>query len=182
MKAWLANLPRDKADIVLLLLAAAMVLAPHALHLPPWLSTAVAALLLWRAVITMRGSRQPQLILLAPLALLGIAGVYASYGTVLGRDPGVAMLALLLALKSLEIHGRRDVQVLVFLGFCVYLSIASFRNRLSLLPVLGLLTNLYLMTQLGVSNWLLFFAWLVLGLGVYFGYGYKHSKLGMKNA
>ncbi|GAB2459649.1 hypothetical protein GCM10011375_09600 [Hymenobacter qilianensis] len=75
---------------------------------------------------------------------------------------------------------RHYIPMLVFLGFCVYLSIASFRNRLSLLPVLGLLTNLYLMTQLGVSNWLLFFAWLVMGLGVYFGYGYKHSKLGMK--
>lgn len=59
MRQWLANLPRDKADILLLLLAAAMVLAPHALHLPPWLSAAAAAPLLWRAVITVRGRRQP---------------------------------------------------------------------------------------------------------------------------
>jgi hypothetical protein len=50
-----------------------------------------------------------------------------------------------------------------------------------LLPVLGLLTNLYLMTQLGVNNWLLFFAWLVMGLGVYFGYSYKNSKLSLKS-
>ena len=89
MKAWLSGLPREKADIVLLLLAAAMVLAPHALHLPPWLSVATAAPLLWRAIITVRGRRQPPLAVLAPLALLGIAGVYASYGTLLGRDPGV---------------------------------------------------------------------------------------------
>ena len=76
---------------------------------------------------------------------------------------------------------RHYIPMLVFLGFCVYLSIASFRNRLSLLPVLGLLINLYLMTQLGVNNWLLFFAWLLMGLGVYFGYGYKHSKLALNN-
>ena len=54
----------------------------------------------------------------------------------------------------------------------------SFRKKFSLLPVLGLLINLYLMTQLGISNWTLFFVWLLIGLAVYFGYGYKNSKLG----
>ena len=47
-----------------------------------------------------------------------------------------------------------------------------------LLPVLGLLTNLYLMTQLGINNWTMFLIWLLMGLGIYFGYGYRHSKLG----
>lgn len=118
------HLPREKADILLLLLAAAMVLVPHALHLPPWLSAAVAAPLLWRAVITVRGQQQPPLRVLLPLALPGISGVYLSYGTLLGRDPGVAMLALLLSLKSLEMHGRRDIFVFVFLSF--FLLLASF--------------------------------------------------------
>ncbi|MCC7701378.1 DUF3488 domain-containing transglutaminase family protein [Janthinobacterium sp. GW460P] len=139
MKAWLSNLPRDKADIVLLLLAAAMVLAPHALHLPPWLSAASAALLLWRAVITVRGRRQPSLAVLAPLALLGIAGVYASYGSVLGRDPGVAMLALLLALKSLEMHGRRDIFVFVFLSF--FLLLANFFHTQGILSAAWMLAT-----------------------------------------
>lgn len=139
MMARLSNLPRDKADIVLLLLAAAMVLAPHALHLPPWLSAAAAALLLWRAVITVRGRRQPQLALLAPLAVLGIAGVYASYGTVLGRDPGVAMLALLLALKSLEMHGRRDTFVFVFLSF--FLLLANFFHAQGILNAAWMLAT-----------------------------------------
>jgi len=122
MRHWLANLPRDKADILLLLLAAAMVLAPHALHLPPWLSAATGALLLWRAAITVRGRRQPRLVLLLPLALVGLAGIHASYGSLLGRDPGVAMLAWLLALKGLEMHGRRDIFVVVFLGFFLLLA------------------------------------------------------------
>ena len=139
MKAWLSGLPREKADIVLLLLAAAMVLAPHALHLPPWLSVATAAPLLWRAVITVRGRRQPPLAVLAPLALLGIAGVYASYGTLLGRDPGVAMLALLLALKSLEMHGRRDIFVLVFLSF--FLLLANFFHTQGILGAAWMLAT-----------------------------------------
>ncbi|WP_226941490.1 transglutaminase TgpA family protein [Janthinobacterium violaceinigrum] len=135
----MTNLPRDKADILLLLLAAAMVLAPHALHLPPWMSAAAGALLLWRASMTVRGRRQPQLAVLVPLALLGIAAVYASYGTVLGRDPGVALLALLLALKSLEMHGRRDVFVFVFLSF--FLLLANFFHTQGILSAIWMLAT-----------------------------------------
>ncbi|WP_375374024.1 amino acid permease [Hymenobacter sublimis] len=75
---------------------------------------------------------------------------------------------------------RHYIPMLVFIGFCLGLAWLSFRKRLSLLPTLGLLTNLYLMTQLGINNWLLFFGWLVLGLVLYFNYGYKHSRLGLK--
>jgi APA family basic amino acid/polyamine antiporter len=71
-----------------------------------------------------------------------------------------------------------QIPTLVFLLFCVSMSVLSFRKRLSLLPTLGLLINLYLMTELGISNWTLFFVWLLIGLAVYFGYGYKNSKLG----
>ncbi|MFV0353433.1 MAG: amino acid permease, partial [Oscillospiraceae bacterium] len=62
---------------------------------------------------------------------------------------------------------------LVWLG----LSIAALRFKFSLLPVLGILTNLYLMTELGWSNWSMFIVWLVVGLIIYFFYGYKKSKL-----
>jgi hypothetical protein len=47
----------------------------------------------------------------------------------------------------------------------------------SLIPVLGLLTNLYLMSELGITNWMRFLIWLVIGLALYFLYGVKHSKL-----
>ncbi|OGX89483.1 amino acid transporter [Hymenobacter lapidarius] len=70
-----------------------------------------------------------------------------------------------------------QIPTIVFLLFCVALAALSFRKRLSALPVLGLLINLYLMTQLGISNWTLFFVWLLIGLAVYFGYGYQNSKL-----
>lgn len=57
------------------------------------------------------------------------------------------------------------------------LSVLSFQRNFSLLPVLGILTNLYLMTELGVSNWVIFLIWLVIGLVIYFSYGYKKSRL-----
>ncbi len=49
--------------------------------------------------------------------------------------------------------------------------------NLSLIPVMGLLTNFYLMTELGIGNWIGFGVWMLIGLAVYFMYGYHHSKL-----
>ena len=57
------------------------------------------------------------------------------------------------------------------------LSIIGYKYSLSLLPVIGILINLYLMSQLGASNWIIFLIWLTVGLVLYFMYGYRHSKL-----
>lgn len=47
----------------------------------------------------------------------------------------------------------------------------------SVIPVLGLLTNLYLMCELGITNWLRFGIWLVIGLVLYFTYSAGKSRL-----
>ena len=89
-------------------------------------------------------------------------------------------------LQTDELSGKvtggfaHQIPTLVFFLFCLALCVLSFRKKLSLLPTLGLLINLYLMTELGISNWTLFFVWLLIGLAVYFGYGYKNSKLNQK--
>ena len=62
---------------------------------------------------------------------------------------------------------------LVWLG----LSVLAYLHKCSILPILGILTNLYLMTELGVTNWTIFVIWLLIGLAIYGGYGYRHSKL-----
>ena len=72
---------------------------------------------------------------------------------------------------------RHQIPYLVFILASLALVVVTFQKRLSLLPVLGLLTNLYLMTQLGINNWTMFLVWLLIGLAIYFTYGYKHSKL-----
>ena len=67
-----------------------------------------------------------------------------------------------------------------FLIFCLVSIIITFQaiiKRWSLIPVLGLLTNLYLMSELGVTNWFRFGIWLAVGLLIYFSYGAKHSRL-----
>lgn len=65
----------------------------------------------------------------------------------------------------------------IFWATWVVLAVLGFRRNFSLLPVLGILTNLYLMTELGVSNWRIFGIWLAIGLVLYFSYGFRKSKL-----
>lgn len=76
------------------------------------------------------------------------------------------------------ISGVEEKPLLAFfwLTWAVF-SVLSFRYHFSLLPVLGILTNLYLMTELGISNWAIFVVWLIIGLLIYFSYGYRKSKL-----
>lgn len=46
-----------------------------------------------------------------------------------------------------------------------------------LVPILSVLACLYLMLNLPVETWLRFVAWMLLGIVIYFGYGYRHSRL-----
>ena len=63
---------------------------------------------------------------------------------------------------------------LALLGLMLFLSLTK---KLSLIPVLGLLLCAYLMTELGITNWIRFGIWLLVGLVIYFLYGMKHSNL-----
>ena len=66
---------------------------------------------------------------------------------------------------------------IVFVLVSLWVTIMAIIRKWSLLPVLGLLTNLYLMSELSIINWLCFLVWLAGGLVLYFTYGAKHSKL-----
>jgi len=65
----------------------------------------------------------------------------------------------------------------LFIGLSAIITVLAFVKNLSLIPVLGLLSCFYLMTELGYTNWLRFLIWLVIGLVIYFTYSYRHSKL-----
>ncbi len=59
-------------------------------------------------------------------------------------------------------------------------TILSFLKNFSIIPVLGFLCCTYLLSESGATNWERFMIWLVVGLALYFVYGYNHSKLGRK--
>lgn len=77
-----------------------------------------------------------------------------------------------LSLWSLE-----GMPMLLFWLVAIIVALFTFVRRFSLIPVLGLISCFYLMAQESHTNWLRFLVWLVVGLFIYFLYGYKNSKL-----
>lgn len=68
-----------------------------------------------------------------------------------------------------------------FGAFCVMLLVGCIRWRWSLIPVLGLFFDLFLICELEWTNWLRFGLWLLAGLVIYAFYGFKRSKLAFSN-
>ncbi|MES2426710.1 MAG: amino acid permease [Bacteroidota bacterium] len=75
-------------------------------------------------------------------------------------------------------NAHENFPMFLFIILAAVLTVLAFIKNLSLIPVLGLISCFYLMTQLGYTNWLRFLIWLVIGLVIYFTYSYKNSKLG----
>lgn len=72
---------------------------------------------------------------------------------------------------------KHKIPMYIFLVVLLGLTVWSWRQNLSLIPLLGLVCCLYMMAELSVWNWIYFFIWLLIGLAIYFGYSRKNSKL-----
>lgn len=70
-----------------------------------------------------------------------------------------------------------NLPLIVFFIFTLVMAVLAFMKNLSLIPLLGLISCCYLLTGMAVSNWKWFGVWLLIGLVVYFAYGFKNSKL-----
>lgn len=105
-----------KPLIYALLLSILMVAAPHADHLPPWVSALCAALLLWRAYLTRIGGALPKRWLLTAITFAGAGAILIEFHTLFGREAGVTLLILLTTLKFMELRSPRDATVLIYLA------------------------------------------------------------------
>ncbi|MBA4175115.1 MAG: DUF3488 domain-containing protein [Leptothrix sp. (in: Bacteria)] len=142
-------MPRDTRDTLFHLLVVAWTAAPHALHLPTWCSAMAAALLAWRARLALTGGALPSRWLVSALLALAAGLTLWSERTLLGREAGITMLVVLMALKTLELRARRDALVVFFLGFFLVLTHFLYSQSLGtglwmLVAVWGLLTALTL--------------------------------------
>ena len=119
--------------------------APHALHQPPWLSALAGMLLLWATWLWWRDQRLPGRWLLLPLVAAGCTGILLEFHTLFGRDAGVAMLVIFMAMKLLELKSKRDAMVVVTLGYFLllthYFYSQSIPTGLWLLASMGLVTG-----------------------------------------
>jgi len=111
-------------DLVALYLSLALVIAPHMMRAPWWLSLVTVALFAWRGLALSRGVALPSSWMLIVIALAAMGGVWLEYRILFGRAPGIVLLMLFSGLKMLEMRTHRDATVLAFL--CYFLIVTNF--------------------------------------------------------
>jgi transglutaminase-like putative cysteine protease len=142
-----AAMPRDMRDTLFLLAVVGWVAFMQIGHIPWWCTGLTAGVLLWRARLTVRGLPLPGWMWRAGMLGLTLVATWLTHGTLLGRDAGVTLVVVLLALKTLEMRARRDAFVVFFLAFFTLLTHFFYSQSLLtaggiLLALLGLLTAL----------------------------------------
>jgi len=75
-----------------------------------------------------------------------------------------------------------NISLIIFWVSAIVLSVVTFIKKYSLIPLMGLITCMYLLTGMTKSNWAWFLGWLLIGIVFYFLYGYKKSKLAIMEA
>jgi transglutaminase-like putative cysteine protease len=117
-----------------------LVSAPHADHLPLWISAICVALLAWRVYITYRSLSLPPrwLLLLITSACVAVIGI--GFRTLFGREVGVTLLIMLVTLKLLELRSVRDATVLIYLS--CFIIITNFFYSQSIPTALFMLATL----------------------------------------
>jgi hypothetical protein len=146
-----SHLPRDTRDTLFHLAVIGWTIAPHLLHLPIWCSLMTALLLLWRARLALTSGALPGRWVVSALLLLAGLGTWWSERTLLGKEAGITMLVVLMALKTLELRARRDALVIFFLGF--FLVLTHFLYSQSLVTGLWLLAAVWgLLTALTLAH------------------------------
>jgi basic amino acid/polyamine antiporter, APA family len=98
--------------------------------------------------------------------------------------PALVVLFMVLAHKRLfDAFGKigsgdsQEILFLLFIVLAIFMSVMSFTRNYSVIPVLGLLCCSYLMIEIPAKSWLVFFAWMGVGLLIYFWFGMKNSRL-----
>lgn len=138
----------NKSLIYSLTLCILLVIAPHAEHLPLWVSGVCAMLLVWRAYLTYSGKALPSRWLLLLITLAGVVGIAIGFHTLFGREVGVTLLMLLATLKLMELRSARDAMALIHLA--CFIIITNFFYSQSIATALFMFATLLVI----VATWL----------------------------
>lgn len=143
------QLPREARDTLFLVAVIGWTVLPHLGHLPLWCALLTGVVLLWRTRLALANEALPNRWWLVAVLVVATGLTLWTHRTLLGKDAGVTMLVVLMALKTLELRARRDAFVVFFLGFFVVLTQFLYAQSLPvalamLVAVWGLLTALVL--------------------------------------
>jgi protein-glutamine gamma-glutamyltransferase len=131
----LVNRLQLHAPLVWTATATSAAVALHAGDLPFWILASFALLVVWRALLGLRGASLPSRPLRYAAVFAVTLGVLATFRTLNGLEAGTAMLSLMAGLKLLETRTPRDHVVLVLISYILVLAAFLRDQSLPLLPV-----------------------------------------------
>jgi APA family basic amino acid/polyamine antiporter len=77
---------------------------------------------------------------------------------------------------------KHKIPMWIFIFTFALMTLLSVLYKYSMIPVLGVLSCLYMMAQIPLKNWIGFTVWLIIGLIIYFSYSIRNSKLNRVSA
>jgi basic amino acid/polyamine antiporter, APA family len=81
------------------------------------------------------------------------------------------------AFANIANQEHQEYLFLIFLILALGMTVVTSLKKWSAIPVLGVLCCSYLMIEIPVKSWFVFFVWMALGLLIYFSYGFRKSRL-----
>lgn len=84
------------------------------------------------------------------------------------------------AFANIGTEAYQEILFLLYIAIALFVVVKTVMHKYSVIPVLGVLSCMYLLIEIPAISWFWFFVWMALGLIVYFAYGYRHSKLAKK--
>lgn len=139
------QVPRNALVWIIICLFA--LVAPHAGRLPVWVLAVYVVGVVWRLQVHRGRWSFPGRWVKVAMTVSGFIGIYASYGTLVGLEPTVALLLTAFALKFIELSQRKDAYVLLFLGYFICITEFLFSQDL-LITLYSMLTVVLVTTAL----------------------------------
>jgi protein-glutamine gamma-glutamyltransferase len=136
--------PVGARELAWLIASLALVVAPHALRAPWWLTLLTFCLYGWRMYFALNRGPLPSRWLVLGVAAVAMLGVWIEYRTLFGRQAGILLLMLFSGLKLLETRTHRDAAIGAFLGF--FLVVTNFLYTQTIPTAGAMCAALFLLT------------------------------------
>ncbi len=135
----------DNTSVLTVTYSFVLAMLPHFFHMPLWVTAFTLFSLAWRSAQSLGYTGAIPRWLLVPFVVVGGLSVFAQYWTIVGRDPGLALLTVMTAFKFLESKTHRDILILIFL--CYFLLATHFLFGQSILIAAYMFITLIIITS-----------------------------------
>ena len=137
--------PVNARDLAWLIASLVVVMVPHAMRAPWWLTLLTLCLYGWRLYFALNRAPLPSRWLVLAVAAVAMLGVWVEFRTLFGRQPGILLLMLFSGLKLLETRSHRDGAMAAFLGY--FLVITNFLYTQTIPTAVAMCAAVFLLTS-----------------------------------